>query len=275
MSEVALIVGGGPWDQRELRETFTQEGMKVAVAARNPEKSAMKRLAEDYGVACYGCDAREPDQVASLFKSIEDDLGKPDLVVHNIDGRTPDIFRKSITEADPKLVLDTIRNSTYKVFGPGSKPRHQCCPERCRFCGLAAVKIFTNASAAFKGYPNSGAFAMASHGKSGLAESMARELMPQGIHIAHVPIDAAIGWTCKKMVSVDTGLQGTARMTTWPIPIVSLIPIFIFTDNTAPHGLLKQSFVRGWKTGSSIEELGNKFNRILLGVLGNGNTRTL
>ena len=49
--------------------------MKVAVAARNPEKSVMKRLAEDYGVACYGCDAREPDQVASLFESIEEDLG--------------------------------------------------------------------------------------------------------------------------------------------------------------------------------------------------------
>ena len=54
--------------------------------------------------------------------------------------------------------------------------------------------IFTNATAAFKGCALSGAFAMASHGKSGLAQSMARELMPQGIHVAHVPIDAAIGW---------------------------------------------------------------------------------
>ena len=51
-----------------------------------------------------------------------------------------------------------------------------------------------NASAAFKGYPLSGAFAAASHGKAGLAQSMARELMPQGIHVCHVPIDAAIGW---------------------------------------------------------------------------------
>ena len=54
--------------------------------------------------------------------------------------------------------------------------------------------IFTNATAAFRGNPQSGAFAIASHGKSGLAQSMARELMPQGIHVAHVPIDAAIGW---------------------------------------------------------------------------------
>merc|ERR1711948_157736 len=61
--------------------------------------------------------------------------------------------------------------------------------------GHKGTIIFTNASAAYKGYPLSGAFAMACHGKSGLAESMARELMPQGIHVVNVPIDGAIGWT--------------------------------------------------------------------------------
>ena len=61
--------------------------------------------------------------------------------------------------------------------------------------GTKGTIIFTNASAAIKGFPLSGAFAMACHAKSGLAQSMARELMPQGIHIANVPIDAAVGWT--------------------------------------------------------------------------------
>jgi NAD(P)-dependent dehydrogenase (short-subunit alcohol dehydrogenase family) len=61
--------------------------------------------------------------------------------------------------------------------------------------GAKGTIIFTNASAALKGYPSSGAFAMACHAKSGLAQSMARELMPQGIHVTTVPIDAAIGWT--------------------------------------------------------------------------------
>jgi NAD(P)-dependent dehydrogenase (short-subunit alcohol dehydrogenase family) len=61
--------------------------------------------------------------------------------------------------------------------------------------GAKGTIIFTNASAALKGYPTSGAFAMACHAKSGLAQSMARELMPQSIHVANVPIDAAIGWT--------------------------------------------------------------------------------
>ena len=61
--------------------------------------------------------------------------------------------------------------------------------------GAKGTIIFTNASAALKGFPASGAFAMACHAKTGLAQSMARELMPQGIHVANVPIDAAIGWT--------------------------------------------------------------------------------
>jgi NAD(P)-dependent dehydrogenase (short-subunit alcohol dehydrogenase family) len=61
--------------------------------------------------------------------------------------------------------------------------------------GVRGTILFTNASAAIKGYPKSGAFAMASHAKSGLAQSMARELGPEGIHVAHIPIDAAIGWT--------------------------------------------------------------------------------
>ena len=196
MSEVALIVGGGPGISASCARLFKKEGRKVAVAARNPEKSVMKTLAEKHGVSCYSCDAREPEQVAALFASVESDLGKPDLVVHNIDGRTPDIFRKSITEAEPQLVLDTMRNSTFSAFLVGQQAASSMLSRQTedKEQQLGTI-IFTNASAAFKGYPNSGAFAMASHGKSGLAESMARELMPQGIHIAHVPIDAAIGWT--------------------------------------------------------------------------------
>jgi NAD(P)-dependent dehydrogenase (short-subunit alcohol dehydrogenase family) len=168
--------------------------MTVAVAARNPDKPVLKTLANDYGVHCYPCDAREPGAVAELFRVVSNELGSPKLVVHNIDGRTPDIFRKEITEADPALVLDTLRNSTYSAFLVGQQAAKSMLSNSPGADGHRGTIIFTNASAAFKGYPKSGAFAMASHGKSGLAQSMARELMPQGIHIAHVPIDTAIGW---------------------------------------------------------------------------------
>jgi NAD(P)-dependent dehydrogenase (short-subunit alcohol dehydrogenase family) len=114
-------------------------------------------------------------------------------VVHNIDGRVADIFRKAITEAEPVHALATIRNSAFSAFLVGQQAARAMLAGPAPENGHRGTIVFTNASAAFKGYPKSGAFAIASHGKAGLAESMARELMPQGIHVAHVPIDAAIG----------------------------------------------------------------------------------
>jgi NAD(P)-dependent dehydrogenase (short-subunit alcohol dehydrogenase family) len=169
--------------------------MRVAVAARNPDKTVLQKLASEHGVRCYACDAREPESVARLFRAVEDDLGPPKLVVHNIDGRTPEIFRKAITEAEPQRVLETLQNSAFSAFLVGQQAAMSMLGGESPPDGHRGTIIFTNASAAFKGYPKSGAFAMSSHAKSGLAQSMARELMPQGIHVAHVPIDAAIGWT--------------------------------------------------------------------------------
>jgi len=194
-SEVALIVGAGPGISASCARLFAREGIQVAVAARTPDKPVLKTLEREHGVRCYPCDAREPEAVAALFRAVTKDLGRPTLVVHNIDGRAKDIFRKDITEADPGLVLDTLMNSTYSAFLVGQQAAQSmlACPPGAD--GHRGTIIFTNASAALKGYPKSGAFAMACHGKAGLAQSMARELMPQGIHVTHVPIDAAIGWT--------------------------------------------------------------------------------
>lgn len=194
-TQVALIVGGGPGISASCARLFSREGLRVAVAARTPDKPALKKLESEHGVRCYACDAREPDSVVALFRAVQDELGRPTLVVHNIDGRTPDIFRKDLTQADPGLALDTLLNSTYSAFLVGQQAAKSMLASPPGADGHRGTIIFTNASAAFKGFPRSGAFAMASHGKSGLAQSMARELMPQGIHVAHVPIDAAIGWT--------------------------------------------------------------------------------
>lgn len=193
--EVALVVGGGPGVSASCARLFSEAGMRVAVAARNPEKTVLQKLASDHGVRCYPCDARDPGSVVELFRVVADDLGPPKLVVHNIDGRTPEIFRKEITEADPQQVLETLQNSAFSAFLVGQQAAQSMLVGEPPPDGHRGTIIFTNASAAFKGYPKSGAFAMSSHAKSGLAQSMARELMPQGIHVAHVPIDAAIGWT--------------------------------------------------------------------------------
>jgi NAD(P)-dependent dehydrogenase (short-subunit alcohol dehydrogenase family) len=192
-TEVALVVGGGPGISASCARLFAQHGMKVAIAARNVDKPVLRALAEEHQVALFACDASEPSSVSKLFEDVAGSLGTPRLVVHNIDGRPREVFRKAITEVAPAAVLDTLKNSTFSAFLVGQQAAARML-ELSGWEGHKGTILFTNASAALKGYPRSGAFAAASHGKAGLAQSMARELMPQGIHVAQVPIDAAIGW---------------------------------------------------------------------------------
>ena len=191
--EVALIVGGGPGISASCARLFTKQDMRVAIAARDTDKPVLKALAKDHGVTLVACDASDPASVTALFEEVGQRLGRPRLVVHNIDGRPREVFRKSITEVDAEAVLATLRNSTFSAFLVGQQAA-KAMLEMEGWDGHKGTILFTNASAALKGYPRSGAFAAASHGKAGLAQSMARELMPQGIHVAQVPIDAAIGW---------------------------------------------------------------------------------
>jgi len=193
--EIALIVGGGPGVSASCTRLFTETGMTVAVAARNPEKPVMQALRDDHGAHIYQCDAADPEAVAALFANVTADFGSPRLVVHNIDGRTPEIFRKELVEADPALVLNTIKNSAFSAFLVAQQASKAMLAQPLPDGGHRGTIIFTNASAATKGYPKSAAFAIACQGKAGLAQSMGRELMPQGIHVVQVPIDGAIGWT--------------------------------------------------------------------------------
>ena len=195
VQDVAAIVGGGPGISASCARLFAQNRMRVGIAARNPDKPVLQNLERTHGVRRYACDASEPAAVAMLFENIVRDLGAPTLVVHNIDGRIPGIFRKEISEADPSMAFDTLRNSAFSAFLVGQQAARLMHENKPNANGAKGTIIFTNASAALKGYPSSGAFAMACHAKSGLAQSMARELMPLGIHVANVPIDAAIGWT--------------------------------------------------------------------------------
>jgi NAD(P)-dependent dehydrogenase (short-subunit alcohol dehydrogenase family) len=193
--DVALIVGGGPGISASCARLFVKSGMRVGVASRDPAKPVLDELEKTHGVRRYVCDASEPPAVEQLFQDVVRDLGAPTLVVHNIDGRMLGIFRKGITEADPLLALETLRNAAFSAFLVGQQAARLMRENSPDPSGAKGTIIFTNASAALKGFALSGAFAMACQAKSGLAQSMARELMPQGIHVANVPIDAAIGWT--------------------------------------------------------------------------------
>ena len=195
MGEVALIVGGGPGTSASSARLFAREGMDVAIAARNPEKSALLDLEKEHGVRRFACDAGEADSVRKLFDDVSSELGSPRLVLHNIDGRVPEIFRKSVTEADPAVVHTVLRNSALSAFLVAQQAAAHMLRTEPEGDAHRGTILFTNASAALKGFAKSGAFAMACQAKRGLAESLARELGPQGIHVAHAPIDAAIGWT--------------------------------------------------------------------------------
>ena len=193
--EVALIVGGGPGISASCARLFAANGMRVAVAARNPDKPVLQALEKTHGVRRYACDAAEPASVQRLFEEVTRDLGTPTLVLHNIDGRSAGILRKPITEADPALALDVLRNAAFSAYLVGQHAARLMLGQQANANGTKGTIIFTNASAALKGFPLSAAFAMSCQAKTGLAQSMARELMPQGIHVVNVPIDAAIGWT--------------------------------------------------------------------------------
>lgn len=194
VQDVALIVGGGPGISSSCARLFAQSGMRVAVAARNPDKLVLAALEADHGVRRYACDASDPADVEGMFRNVVRDLGSPTLVVHNIDGRERDIFRKTITEADPLIAFETVRNAAFSAFLVAQQAARLMLENPANANGTRGTIIFTNASAGIKGYPASGAFAMACHAKSGLAQSLARELMPQGVHVANVPIDAAVSW---------------------------------------------------------------------------------
>jgi NAD(P)-dependent dehydrogenase (short-subunit alcohol dehydrogenase family) len=202
VGETALIVGAGPGVSASCARLFACEGMQVAVAARRPDKPELEALERDHGVTRLACDAADPASVTHLFEAVEAQLGRPRLVVHNIDGRSRGIFRKAIVEADPALALATIQGSAFSAFLVGQAAARSMLAGDAPADGHRGTILFTNASAAFKGYPKSAAFAIAAHGKAGLAESLARELMPQGIHVVHCPIDAAIG------VRRDDGSRG-------------------------------------------------------------------
>ncbi len=178
--EVAVVVGGGPGLSASLVRLFTREGMKAAIAARNPDK--LEALSESTGCRAYRCDAVVPEEVNELFARVSQDLGAPNVVVYNASARV----RGPLTEIDAGAVRDAIMVTCYGGFLVG-----QAAAVSMLRTGGGTI-LFTGASASVKGYANSASFAMGKFGLSGLTQSMAREFQPQNIHVAQIVIDGGI-----------------------------------------------------------------------------------
>jgi len=176
MAENALIVGAGSGLSASLARLFAKEGMGVALAARNADK--LGALAKETGARVFACDAAKRADVEALFAA----AGPLDIVVYNPSARA----RGPIAELDPDEVLKALIVSCYGGFLVGQQAAKRMLAQ-----GHGSI-LFTGASASVKGYAQSAPFAMGKFGLRGLAQSMARELAPKNIHVAHFVIDGGI-----------------------------------------------------------------------------------
>lgn len=179
---LALIVGAGDGLGAALARCFARDaGMQVALAARRPQR--LQALARELDGLALGCDAARADEVAALFRALDaTHPAGPEVVVYNAAARV----RGAITEVDPAAVLEALQ-----VNAQGALLVAQQAAGRMLAQGRGTL-LFTGASASIKGFARSSAFAMGKFAQRGLAQALARELAPQGVHVAHVVIDGGI-----------------------------------------------------------------------------------
>ncbi|BCG82278.1 SDR family NAD(P)-dependent oxidoreductase [Mesorhizobium sp. 113-3-3] len=178
-SKVAIIAGAGSGLSASLARLLAKEGFRVVLAARNVEKLAA--LQAETGAQAVATDVSDPASVERLF-DVADRAGPLSLVVFNASGRA----RGPIAELDPEAVRQALLVGAYGGFLVGQQAAR-------RLVALGSGSIlFTGASASVKGFAGSAGFAMPKFGLRGLAQSMARELAPKNVHVAHFIIDGAI-----------------------------------------------------------------------------------
>lgn len=183
--KTALIVGAGAGLSAALARKCAARGIHVALAARNTDK--LGPLAAETQASLHVCDASDPEAVAALFAELDGQGRDLELVVYNPSYRQ----RAPFVELDAEEVRKTLMITCYGGFLVGQEAA-----KRMLASGPGKARgsiLFTGASASVKGYKLSAPFAMGKFGLRGLAQSMARELAPQNIHVAHFVIDGGIG----------------------------------------------------------------------------------
>lgn len=176
----ALIVGAGSGLSAALARALAGEGIKIALAARST--ADLDGLVKETKAQAFACDASRRADVERLFGDLDAGFGAPEIVIYNPSYRV----RGPFVELDPAEVEKALTVTAYGGFLVGQQAARRMLPKR------RGVILFTGASASVKGYAESAPFAMGKFALRGLAQSMARELHPHGIHVAHVVIDGGI-----------------------------------------------------------------------------------
>ena len=181
MSESVLIVGTGPGLGSSLARLCASKGMRVILASRNFEK--LKDLKKEIKAETFVCDVSNVKDVSNLFKQTDKLIGIPNLVIYNASSRPK---KSSVVELDPIETQKSINITCFGAFLVAQEAARRMLKRK------SGSIFFTGTTAGVKGFANSSVFAMGKFGLRGLAQSLARELHPQGIHITHFVIDGAI-----------------------------------------------------------------------------------
>jgi short-subunit dehydrogenase len=194
MNEKVLIVGAGTGLSASIARLCSSEGMEVALAARNIDK--LVSLKKEINAKTFKCDASDINEVSSLFIELDQSFGIPNLVIYNPSSR----IRGAIGDLDPKETQEAINITCFGGFLVAQEASKRMLKNK------KGSIFFTGASASIKGFANSSVFAMGKFGLRGLAQSLARELHPQNIHIGHFIIDGGIGKssTGYKLINPDS-----------------------------------------------------------------------
>ncbi|MFZ1101393.1 MAG: SDR family NAD(P)-dependent oxidoreductase [Hyphomicrobiaceae bacterium] len=180
MTKTALIVGTGSGISAAFARALAADGYRVALAARGVDKLAA--LAGEIGALTIPADATQADSVAQLFAELDRQLGRLDVALYNASYRA----RGPFLDLKPHEVARSIEVSAFGAFLVAQEAARRMVAQ-----GSGAI-LFTGASASVKGYAQSAPFAMGKFALRGLAQSMARELAPKGIHVAHFAIDGGV-----------------------------------------------------------------------------------
>lgn len=175
-----LIMGAGAGLSASLARCFSKAGFTVLLAARNTEK--LRELSAETNARLFSCDATDKTDVRSLFEKLDNERLIPSVIIYNAGAYTSGAISEIDTDAAKKVLMTNAYGAMLVA---------QEAAKRMLKHGHGAM-LFTGASAGIKGYPKSAPFAMGKFALRGLCQSLARELAPQNIHVAHFVIDGLI-----------------------------------------------------------------------------------
>jgi NAD(P)-dependent dehydrogenase (short-subunit alcohol dehydrogenase family) len=184
-AKVALVIGAGDATGGAIARRFAREGFTVCVTRRNADKLAplVARIESEGGKArAFGSDARKEEEMVTLIDTIEREVGAIEVAAFNIGANV----RFPIRDTTARVYFKVWEMACFAGFLMGREVAKAMVPR-----GRGTI-LFTGATASMRGSVGFSAFAGAKHALRALAQSMARELGPQGIHVAHVVIDGAI-----------------------------------------------------------------------------------